>query len=134
MKLKKSNLEALFNLTKGTDGVLTLPEARIRDQFIKQLEDLTNNFYQDREKIYRAYCVNLEDGTPDLKNGNQFQFTLENLPKQESEVKILNDEEVEITVPEPNPIFPGLKSILEKSTYLPKVGEAEKIDQIINSL
>lgn len=128
MNLKKSKLELLFNFTKATDGALTLAESRARDTFIKPLVDLTQTYLNDRDAIYKEFCFKNEDGTPDLKDGNQYQFDRKNLEEINKEVEILGNEEVDVIVPA------NLKEILEKSTYMPKIGEAEIIDEILTKI
>lgn len=128
MKIKKAQLETLFNVTKGTEGTTTMEQSRKRDAFIKPLISELETFFKDREVIYKAYCVNKEDGTPDLIEGNKYQFEPENIEAVTKEITILNDEEVDIET------FETLKEILEKTTYSPKIGETETIDQIILKL
>jgi len=118
----------LFNVAKGTEGVLTLPEARIRDNFLKPIIELTQNFYDDREKIYREYCIKNEDGTPALKDGTKYEFNKDKVEQIDMELKTLMSEEVEITAPD------TIKEILEKTTYSPKLGEADVIDELLASL
>ena len=129
MKIKKSDLETLFNLTKGTEGVLNLSEARARDSFIKPLSDVTQSYYDQREAIYKHFCIKNEEGTPDLKDGNKYQFNPKQLDEINAELKTLGDEEVEVNFTD-NPQL--IKEILEKSAYTPKLMESEIIDNIIN--
>jgi|SRR6185369_3974142 len=128
MNLKKSSLEALFNLAKGTEGQLNLAESRVRDSFIKPLSETTQTYFNDRNKIYVEFCLKKEDGTPDLLDGDKYQFPKERLDEINKELQILADEEVEVNTDNPAQI----KAILEKSDYRPKVMEAEIIDGILS--
>jgi len=128
MKLKKQHLEVLLNFTKGTEGQLSLAESRLRDSFIKPLSEVTQAYFDDRNKIYLAFCFKNEDGTPALKDGDKYEFARENIDEVNKELLTLADEEVELETPA------NLKEILEKSEYKPKLLEAEVIDNIINSL
>jgi hypothetical protein len=132
MKLKKSDLEVIFNFTKGTEGVLNLADSRFRDTFLKMLSDKTQAFYDERNKIYEAFCVK-KDGKPDLKDGDKYQFEKADLPKLNEELLVLANEEAVITLPDNLPTT-KLKEILEKSEYKPKALEAEVIDLFLNSI
>lgn len=129
MKLKKSSLEALFSLTKGTEGVLNLQESRVRDSFIKPLQEVTQTYFDDRNKIYLEFCNKKEDGSPDLLEGDKYQFPKDKLEEINKELLTLADEEVEVNTTD-NPA--QIKGILEKSEYKPKVMEAEVIDEVLN--
>lgn len=132
MKLKKSNLEVIFNFTKGTEGVLNLADSRLRDEFLKDLSDKTQSFYDDRNKIYINFCVK-KDGQPDLLDGDKYQFEKNVLPDLNKELMVLAEEEVVITLPDNFTTF-KLKEILEKSEYKPKALEAEVIDLFLNTI
>lgn len=125
MNIQKGKLEVLLNFTKGTTGLLTLAESRIRDTFAKGVADKTQEYLNEREEIYKHFCIKKEDGTPDLKDGNKYQFNPADLDAINAELKTLADEEVEITKPD------GIKEILEKSEYKPQMGEAEIIDELV---
>ena len=131
MKIKKLSLETLFNFAKGTENVLSLTESRVRDSFIKPLSEITQTYFDDRNKIYLAFCLKKEDGTPDFKNGNQYQFPSEKLSEINKELLILANEEIEVNFSD-NP--QQIKGILEKSEYKPKLLEAETIDSILNAI
>lgn len=128
MQIKKSELEALFNLAKGTEGALSLQESRVRDSFIKPLSETTQTYFNEREEIYKAFCLKKEDGMPDLLNGDKYQFSKEKLDEINAELKILGAEEVEVNFTD-NP--QQIKDILGKSEYKPKIGETEIIDNIL---
>jgi len=128
MKIKKVQLETLFNVTKGTEGVLTLAESRVRDTFIKPLLEHTQRYLEDKQTIYKEYCLKDEKGEPQLVDGDKYEFPKEKLEEINKELVTLSDEEVELETPE------NIKEILEKTTYLPKIYEAEIIDELINSL
>ena len=125
MQTKKINLEVFFNFVKGTEGQLSLSEARARDIFIKPLAELTQSFFEDREKIYKEFCLKNEDGTPALIDGDKYEFSPEDLEQINKELNILANEEVEINT------YAISKAILEKSEYKLKVGEADIIDEIL---
>ncbi len=129
MTLKKSSLEAIFNLAKGTEGRISLIEARVRDSFIKPLQELTQTYYDDREKIFKVFCLKKEDGTPDLLEGDKYQFKeKEKIEEMNKELITLSEEEVEFSVPN------TIKPILEKSDYMPKIFESEIIDDFFSKL
>lgn len=125
MQLKKQYLEPLFLLTQGTDGQLSLPEARVRDKFMKTVNEVTQEYEGHRKVIYEKFCTKTEDGKPDIADG-KYHFDKEQLPEVNKELETLLAETVEIATPE------GLKDILEKSAYKPRVGEAESIDHILS--
>jgi hypothetical protein len=131
MQIKKSSLEILFNFTKGTEGVLNLADSRVRDSFLKPLSEITQTYYDDRNKIYVAFCLKKEDGSPDLLDGDKYQFDKTKLDEINKELLTLADESVEVNFTD-NP--QRIKQILEKSDYKPKVGESEAFDTILNAL
>lgn len=131
MQIKKSSLEALFNLAKGTEGALSLVEARIRDGFIKPLTELTQTYFDQREVIYKHFCNKNDDGTPNLLEGYKYQFSKEVLEELNKELATLGDELVEVNFTD-NP--QQIKQILEKSEYKLKVLESELIDEILKSI
>ena len=118
MNLAKKHLIPFFLALKETDGQLTLKEARIRDQMLKPLLEITKTFEEDRTKIYQKYG--------ELKDG-QYHFKDEDTDTVNKEVQELYAEEVEL------PHIKGIKEILEKTEYKPKFGEAELIDEVIKS-
>ncbi len=115
MKIKKRDLEVLSNVINATEGILSLAESRIRDTFAKPLKEVTDTMIADREKIYVKFCMNKEDGSPDLTTNNQFQFKNEVVEDLYKEIDILLQEEVEINHPA------TFKAILEQTTYKPKI-------------
>lgn len=133
MKIKKQQLETLFNFTKGTEGLLNLADSRLRDSFLKPLADKTQEFFDDRDKIYQTFCIKNEDSTPDFKDGDKYQFEKSKLSEINKEILTLAEEEVEIKLQDNLPNS-KLKEILEKSEYKPKALEAEVIDSILNTL
>lgn len=124
MNLLKSQLEVFYHTVKGTEGVLNLAEGRIRDSFMKPLTEALKTFEEDRKVIYEKFCTKKEDGTPDVDDGN-YHFDPKEIPEVNKELQTLLDEEVELSTPT------GLKEILEKTEYKPKVGESEVIDAIL---
>lgn len=130
MKIKKQNLEVLFNLTKGTEGLLTLAESRLRDAFVKPLTEQTKEYLNQKEDIYKHFCLKNEEGFPALLEGNKYEFPREKLDEINAELETLGEEQVEVNTIDTAQI----KAILERSEYKPKLLEAEIIDNIINSL
>jgi len=126
MKLKKSTLEVFSSALAGTEGVLGLADARIRDRFAKELKEATDLFIAEREKIYLKFCLKNKKGAPDLLNGTQYQFKREVVDEMMPEIKLLDEEEVELSDQ------PKIKEYLDKTEYTPKIGEAEIIDEIIS--
>lgn len=127
MQLTKGELEVFFKTLKGTEGVLSLRDARVRDSFLKPLTEATQTFENERKAIYEQYCDKKEDGSPDITD-DKYHFQAEILPKANEELNILVSEEVKLDPPA------GLKDILEQTTYKPQVGEAEIIDAIVAKL
>jgi len=128
MNIKKLQLEAIFNMLKSTDGALSFKDARVRDQILKPLSEQLKTYFDDREKIYKAFCIKKEDGTPDLKNGNQYQFETKKLDEINKELLTLSEEEVDLYVTDDVAKF---REIMLKSEYKPKVGESELIESVI---
>jgi hypothetical protein len=132
MKIKKAYLETLFTVFRGTEGELSLQDARIRDAFMKPLGDAVDTMQQERTKIYEAYCKKKEDGTPDTEDG-MYKFDKKDTPKADAELKVLGEEEVEVNLNWG--VTPSkLIEIIEKSTYKPKYGDVEIIDSVIAEL
>lgn len=125
----KKYLEIFFHLAKGTEGVLSLKEARIRDHFLKSFIPIVQTFEEDRKKIFEKFCTKTEDGSPDVADG-QYKFDKGVQKELTEELELLHEEAVEISVLTPE----ILKDILERSEYKPKVGEAEVIDEILAKL
>ncbi len=124
MKIQKKYLEVLYKTIKGTEGVLTLAEGRIRDNFMKPLFDATEQFENDRKKIFEQYCVKEEDGTPKIIDSN-YHFSKDEAEIVNKEVTTLIEEDVEL------PEEPRIKEIIERTQYKPLMGESEMIDTII---
>ena len=61
MKIPKKCLEVCFLTLKETE--LSLADSRIRDAFMKKLEESINTFYIDRKKVLEKFCKKNEDGT-----------------------------------------------------------------------
>lgn len=132
MKVKKIHLEVFYNTVRGTEGVLGLADSRIRDAFLKPLGEATDAMVKERVAIYEKFCDKKEDGTADT-HGEQYHFSKEVLPEANKELELFAKEEVEV------PFVWGvtaekLKEIIEKSTYKPKYGETEIIDELTANL
>lgn len=120
MNVKKQHLETLYLVVKGTENILNLSESRKRDTFLKPLTEALETFYKERKVIYEKFCDKKEDGTPNIVEN---RYTFQNAEEVNKELTILLEETVEL---------PPLEvSILEKSEYKPKIGEAEVIDEFI---
>ncbi len=128
MQIKKSSLEALYNYTKGTEGVLDLKDSRVRDTFLKQLTEKTALFQQERNKIYTTFCKKDEEGKPALVDGTKYEFNTEDLETINKELQTLLDEEVTLE------LHGITKELLQQSGYKPMVGEAEIIDEVISKI
>lgn len=120
--MKKSQLETLFNVLKGTEGTLNLAESRRRDAYLKPLIEALETFYKDRVKIYEKFCTKKEDGTPDIEGG-KYIFPTESLEETNKELETLSQETITIEG--------DIKDLLEKSEYKFKIGEAEILDKIL---
>lgn len=106
---------------------ISLADARIRDGLAsKALFDTLKDFEDARTKIYRAFCKKDANGDPELVAGN-YQFEPKDVEALNKEVKILEDEEVELRVDNPAKITQFLNS----TKYEPRVGEALIIDEVI---
>ena len=127
--LTKNKLEVLFLAIRGTEGVLSLAESRIRDAFMKPLTEATKTFEEDRKVIYEKFCTKDEEGNPDLTDNN-YHFQKEVLEGLHKEIETLYAEEVELPVASKE----SLKLILERTEYKPKTGEVEIIDEILATL
>lgn len=124
-KLNKRHLEVLILTLK--EAKADLKGARVRDSVISQATPLLKQFYDDRNAIFIEYCEKNEDGTPETKD-NQYTFRNDITPKVEEEVQDLLDEEVDITLPL------EIKELILNTTYSPKYGEMELIDEILAKL
>jgi len=120
--MQKKYLITFYLALKGTEGVLSLQESRIRDKFLKWLTEETSTFELNRNEIFKTYGK--------LKEGedNVYEFSPENAPKVNKELETLMAETVSL------PETAGIKEILEQTQYKPKSGEAELIDEIISQL
>lgn len=132
MTIKKANLEIFFTVLRGTDGVLSLADARIRDAFMKVLAPSVDAMFEDRKKIYEKFCKRKEDGTPDMDDG-KYHFEVDQIETINKEMGVLNEEAVEIAYPW-GVTSSKLKQIMDKSDYKPKYGEVELIDAVIATL
>ena len=119
MKIKKLHIEIFFNYVKGTEGILSLSEARMRDMFLNKLLEPLQTYIQDRDKIYKEFCIKDNEGNPDLLDGTKYQFDKDKIDEINKELIELNDEEIEIEIPSILSLS-KLKEILEKSEYKPK--------------
>ncbi len=128
MKVKKIQLEAIFQMLKGTEGVLDFKDSRIRDSILKPLSEQLQTYFDHKTKIYEAFCNKKEDGTPDLLDGDKYQFKKEVIEDSNKELLALAEEEVDIFVTDDIGKF---KEIMLKSEYKPKVGEVEQIDGVL---
>ncbi len=126
MKLQKKYLEVFYRSLEGTQGVLSLKDGRIRDAYFKELTEKLKTFEEDRTKVYTHYCRKNEDGTPFIEK-DMYYFD-KDTDKVTEEVNVLLSEEVDL------PDTPEIKGIVEQTTYKPKIGEAELIDEIISKL
>ena len=132
MKVKKQHLEIFFLTLRGTDGVLSLADARIRDAFMKPLGEAVDTMVADRTKIYEKFCDKDEDGKPDTAEG-MYHFSPDIRAEADAELKTLMNEEADVEIKWG--VTPAkIKEIMEKSDYKPKYGEAEVIDEIIKAL
>lgn len=127
MLIEKRHLEPLWRVLGGTDEQLTLAEARVRDRAYTAVTEELKAFEQERKAIYEKFCTKLEDGTPDTSD-NQYRFVGDDKTNMETELNVLLDEKVEITLPD------NIAAIAEKTTYKPRVGESEAIDAMLTAI
>lgn len=129
MDIKKGQLQTLYSVTRGTEGVLSLKEARTRDLFFKEVGEHTKVYEGDMQKIYEKFCKKNEDGNPDLSDG-KYHFEKDVVIDVNKELEELFVEDVKIKID-----FPitreQVKEILEKTEYKPKAGETETIDALL---
>lgn len=135
MTLKKGLLTLFYKvLSEARTDVekdhISLADARIRDGLAsKAVFDHLHDFEEARKKIFEEFCIKDKDGNPDLL-GESYQFDKENVEKMSNEVKILENETVEIAIPNVDKV----KQFIENTKYEPKVGETLHLDEIIMAL
>jgi len=119
MILKKKYLTLFYKTlvdakTDVAKNHISLADARIRDALAtKVVFDHLRDFEEARKKIYDTLCKTDKDGKPDVANGN-YQFDPENAKKMVEEVKILEDEEVDIKIDNPDKV----KLLINNTKYL----------------
>ena len=118
--MKKEYLEILHKVLTKTD--LGLSDARVRDNFIRDLEKHLDIFYSDRKKILETYCNKDEDGKPIVTDDKYIFSEIEEVNKQ---IELLVAEEVDLKLSE------AVKAFINKTNYKPKVGEVDIIDKIL---
>lgn len=122
--MKKGNLELLYNVLKECSN-LSLSEARVRDAFLRKVEEFLNPFYEDRTKICLKFCNKKEDGSPVLSENDEYAFQGTVVAEFTEEMNLLSKEKVELA------ITPEMITFIEKTSYKPKPGQTEFIDEII---
>lgn len=132
MKVKKQNLEVFFKVLRGTDGVLSLQDARVRDAFMKPLGAAVDTMGAERNKIYDKYCTKDEDGNPDTTDG-RYKFEKDIVEEVNAELALFMEEVVDVPY-EWGVGATKLKEIVDKSQYKPAYGEAAQIDEIIKEI
>ena len=121
-----------FKTLRGTEGFLSLADARVRDAFMKPLGVQVDDMVADRKKIYERFSKKNPDGTPNTADGN-FHFEADILEVLNKELEIFANEEVEVEFVWG--VTGGkLRDIMEKSQYKPMYGEVQEIDEIIKQL
>lgn len=129
MKIKKGNLTLLVDVLKKTD--LGLKDARERDAFLLKLNQDIEQFHKDQDKIYRQFARKKEDGELDItKNGNQINYSFDNdkFDEMQKELELFYSETITVKPTENLPKF------IEDTTYKPKVGQVEYIDEILKAM
>ena len=128
MQLHKKDLTILYQVLRGTEGVLTLSEGRVRDALMKPLTEATKQFEIDRNAIYAKFA---QKGAI-KKEGDKttWKFDKKNVPKVNKEIQLLYAEQVELPVPDAK----RLVEIIERTQYKPAMGETEAIDAIIKKI
>lgn len=116
--MKKKFCELLYGVLAGTEGVLGFADARVRDSFLKILKDKTLEYQQAKNKLLTSL------GKPIPEKKNFYSFT----PEYLAELEILNNETIEL------PDQPRIKDFVALSSYCPKIGEAEQLDEALASL
>lgn len=128
--MQKKYLELLFKVVKG----YKTPEmalARVRDSFLKELAPQVDQYFKDREEVFKSFSKKKEDGTPDtleVDGVQKYQFPTDKTEEINKELVTLGDETVELKK------APELKNIIEESSYETEVGETIQIDEIIAKL
>ncbi len=132
MKIKKKNLEVVFNVFNMCD-VPSLKEGRIRDAFIRNIYPSLQGFYIDRQKIVEKFCEKDAEGNPIVAQDDKKQTFNFGAAEQVAVTKELDEflnEEIEIEVENPT----KLKELVEFSTYKPMTGETDLLDEFLAML
>lgn len=127
MTLQKKELEIIYLTLDETKP--NLADARIRDAFLKPLGETLDQLNKDKTAIYLTFCDKNEDDSPLIVDG-KYHFQNENLEEINDELKKLVEEEIEISITNPEKI----KELIENTIYSPKTGEVEIIDGFIGKL
>lgn len=116
--MKNKFSELLYAVLMGTEGVLGFADSRIRDAFLKVLKEKTVEYQEARNKLLTTL------GKPIPEKEGFYSYT----PEYLKELEILNEEIM--TLPEQ----PKIKEYVTLSSYRPKVGESEMLDEALASL
>lgn len=123
--VQKRAIETLGRFLIATD--LNFTEARIRDQFLRDISPFEEALVSDRNKIYETYCEKDENGAPKIED-SKYTFPGSAAKDLTKDLDVLLEETIELKPPD------KLKQFLEGTNYKPKPGEVELIDSIISQL
>jgi len=124
MTIEKNKLQIILEVVALSTGI-TFSQARIRDAFIKQLNEHAVAFNQDRVKIAEKLSVQKNGKAVTIKENGVESYNIKDPEKFNKEYEILSKETVTITCDKD-----AIYKIIEKTKYEPKFGEVEIIDGV----
>ncbi len=116
--MKKKFCELLYTVLAGTEGALGFADSRIRDEFMKVLKEKVIEYQEARNKLLTSL------GKPMPEKEGYYSFT----PEYNKELEILNEEVMAL------PNQPKIKEFVALTSYRPKIGEAEMLDEALATL
>lgn len=121
MKIKKYQIEAVF--LSLTYPIKKFADARRRDVFLKKLQDSFKEYNEQIQAIYKEFCIKDENGEPKVEDK---KYTFENaiLEKLNEEIKVLNEEEINIEG--------DVKDLIENSEAELKVGMTDILQEVLD--
>lgn len=127
MKITKKHIELLFAVLEKTEP--NLVDARIRDNVMRQIKELYPAYNQDRKNILEKFCDKDEEENPIVQDG-KYSYKPEVIGELNKEIEVFGNEEIEISTNDTAKI----KELIENTTYSPKFGEVEIIDNIMQEV
>jgi len=121
MKIKKYQIEAVF--LSLTYPIKKFADARRRDVFLKKLQDSYKEYNEQIQTIYKEFCIKDENGEPKVED-NKYTFENAILEKLNEEIKVLNEEEINIDG--------DVKDLIENSEAELKVGMTDILQEVLD--